>query len=330
MEQKPNRYEENGSVYYRASGLATCPKALVAMRDGMTPESKPEWFKEVLDEGTRMEDTIRKLWVEDYAETVKDDQREVKLWVMENDAGQDVYIVGHIDGITDVTDGGERVVTLWEAKKFRDSTWEKFKRQGVECNPNYPMQVSSYMHALSDEYDQDVGLFFVGGHYKPGDSDAGLEESIEEVYTHGYPDPPINRLAIRKHIAGLEKLMAEAAGVSDVPCCDPLQYPCGFYFLHEDTEIVEVKVTGEQEAIINQINSKTAEKSAATKVLKLIDEEIKRLKGQLGFELGTDISTRIDGVLYHVKHVTVERDGYTVKPTTYESTTIKKAKKADQ
>lgn len=330
MEQKPNRYEEGGDVYYRASGLATCPKALVAMRDGMTPEAKPEWFQDVLDEGTRMEDEIRRQWVEEYKDQVRDDQREVKLWVMENEAGQQVYIVGHIDGITDVEDGGERTVTLWEAKKFRDSTWEKFKRSGVEANANYPMQVSAYMHALSDEYDQDVGLFFVGGHYYPADSDAGLEEGISEVYTHGYIDPPINRLAIRKHIGKLEKLMAEAAGVSDVPCCEPKQYPCGFFFLHEDDEIVEVKVTDEQEAIINQINAKTAEKSAADKVVKLINEEIKRLKGTLEFDLGTDISTRIDGVLYHVKHVTVERDGYTVKPTTYESTTIKKAKKADQ
>ena len=329
MEQKPNRYVEDGAVHYRASGLATCPKALVAMRDGMTPQSKPEWFQEVLDEGTRMEDEIRRQWVEENGEIVKDDQREVKLWVMENDEGKDVYIVGHIDGITQVEDGGERIVTLWEAKKFRDSTWPKFQRSGVECNPNYPMQVSAYMHALSDEYDQDVGLFFVGGHYQPEDDDKG--EGISEVYTHAYIDPPINRLAIRKHIAGLEKLMAEAKGVSDVPCCDPMQYPCGFFFLHEQVEMKEeVKLSGEQEATINQINAKTAEKAATTKALKLIDDEIKRLKGTLELALGTDLDTRIDGVLYHVKHLKVERDGYTVKPTSYESTTIKKAKKADQ
>ena len=329
MVQKPNRYEEGGAVFYRASGLATCPKALVAIRDGMTPTSKPEWFQEVLDEGTRMEDVIRKQWTEEYGEIVKDDQREVKLWVMENEAGQDVYVVGHIDGITDVTDGGERVVTLWEAKKFRDSTWPKFKRSGVECNPNYPMQVSVYMHALSDEYDMDVGLFFVGGHYDDG-GEAGVE-GIEEIHTHGYIDPPINRLAIRKHIAGLEKIMADAAGVSDVPCCDPLQYPCGFYFLHDEKEEREYRtLTGEQYEIMEKLNAQTAEKTRVAKVLKLIDDEIKRLKGTLGMEIGTDIDTRLNGVLYHVKHVTVERDGYTVKPTSYESTTIKKAKKEDQ
>ena len=217
-DNRPVRYvEDDGTIVYRASGLGLCDRIYVALDQGYDPMAFPEWFQQVLDEGTAMEDTIRQMFMDEYGEVVVDDQREVEWEVMDG-----VVIRGHIDGrVCQPVPGPDDA--LWEGKKVRPSGWDAFKRKGVEWHKNYPMQVSVYMHALGLSR-----LFFTGGLYDPD------KQEILETYTHAYHDPPINKLAIRKRVAKLEGLINGGTHAMDVGCPPTPDFPCPFYYLHDD------------------------------------------------------------------------------------------------
>ena len=298
-----------------------CDKAIVATALGFEPQSKPEWFQEVLDEGTRMEEPIALKYMEEKGEMPTDDQKEITLEVMDG-----VVIVGHIDGLVWRTGSP----WLWEAKKFRDSTWQKAVKSGVECNKNYPMQVSAMMHALSDEFDTDVELDFVVGHY---DADT---DDITEIFTHHYTDPPINRLAIRKRIKHLEELVAKGdlAGTS---CPLPLQYPCGFFHFHDDAGdvadgLVDIPSDVTLELLIAEYVAADEQRLELERQVKAASAKSRNFKEGIqewlraqGFD-GREGIVDIDGTKYKLLTKETTRAGYEVKPSTFQQTTIKKIK----
>ena len=308
-----------------------CDKAIVATALGFEPQPKPEWFQEVLDEGTRMEEHIAVMYMEDKGEMPTDDQKEITLEIMDG-----VMIVGHIDGLVWRTGSP----WLWEAKKFRDSTWQKAVKSGVECNKNYPMQVSVMMHALSDEYDADVELDFVVGHY---DTDT---DSITEIHTHHYTDPPINRLAIRKRIAHLEKLVA-AGDLAGTACPLPLQYPCGFFHFHDDQDaaagsgaegtgaasgLVEIPSDVTLDLLIAEFMEADAARLELEKAVKEASAKSRNYKEGIqewlraqGFD-GQEGVVDIDGTRYKLLTKETTRAGYEVKASTFQQTTIKRMK----
>ena len=324
-EQKPPRYVldmEDGTqrVVYRASSLGMCDKAIVATALGFEPQSKPEWFQEVLDEGTNAEPIIAAKYTEETGNEITDDQKQVKLEIMDG-----VWIYASIDGL--VWDGGSPV--LWESKKFRDSTWDGALRKGVEVNKNYPMQVSAMMHALSDEYDTDVELDFTIGHM---DTASG---EIVEIFIHRLIDPPVNRLAIRKRIAHLEKLVA-TGDLAGTACPLPLQYPCGFFHFHDDQDTAEGKLDIPSDVTLDLL---VQEYEKADEIRKDLERQVKEasaasrnykegiqewLKAQ-GFD-GKEGVVDIDGVKYKLLTKETTRAGYEVKPSTFQQTTIKRMK----
>jgi len=327
MEQKPARWVDNdGIVHYRASSLGMCDRVFVAIAEGMTPHAFPEWFQEVLDEGTRMEDEIVARFNAEHDTEVFDSQRKVTLEIMDG-----VVIDGHIDGLVPPeVDSEFQIPSLMDAKKFRDSTWSKWLRNGVECNANYPMQMSIYMHALSDEYDGDVGLFMVGGHYWADELKG--EEGISEIHTHAYIDPMVNRLAIRKRVGYLEKLINDGASVTDVACPATPMYPCPFFYLH-DTDAVEPPARpadADVGLLLTGIVEMQEKKKALDKEVRELDKSIKALKGGLegwaeaaGKEDGETSRLEVEGVEYDVKILTVERKGYTVEDGEYVKVDVK-------
>src|SRR5262245_55496086 len=64
-DNRPPRYEEDGRIIYRASGLGMCEKMFVALAMGYDPKAHPAWFQEILDEGTANEPVIREMWDEE-------------------------------------------------------------------------------------------------------------------------------------------------------------------------------------------------------------------------------------------------------------------------
>jgi hypothetical protein len=235
-----------------------------------------------------------------------------------------IYVaLDHIDGRVVGGDQPE-MDALWEGKKVRPSGWDAFKRKGVEWHKNYPMQVSVYMHALGLER-----LFFTGGLYDPD------KQEILETYTHAYHDPPINKLAIRKRIAKLEGLVNSGKHTMDVSCPSTPDYPCPFYYLHDD-DAGEPKERPSDDIVaplVTTMETLKAEKTPLAKRIKEIDAEIKNMKGGIegwweasGLEPGEECKVKIGDDEFVIKVNEVARKGYTVEPTGYTTVSIKASK----
>jgi len=308
-DNRPARYvEADGTVVYRASSLGMCDRIFSALDAGYDPMAHPAWFQEVLDEGTNAEDAIRDMWEDRYANQVFNTQGEVELEVMDG-----VVIRGHIDG-----QAGD---ALWEAKKFRPSTWSKFIRSGVEAMPWYPMQTSIYMHALGLQE-----MYFVGGLFDPD------TKTILDIVQHIYHAPPINMLAIRKRVAKLEGIINDGIHVMDVACPPTAMYPCPFYFLHDDDSPQPKERPADDiiaPILVEWVKLQQA-KAAPAKEVREIDARIKELREGVtgwweaaGLEAGDTTSIKHGDKTYEVKLVEVSVKGYTVAPNGYDKVTVK-------
>jgi hypothetical protein len=225
-DERPARYVETRPdgqevVIYRASSIGSCERALVAAARKYTARPHPEWFQQVLDEGTAMESVIRAMFHEQAGSDPSEfiDQHLIELEVGEVD-GRLIVVRAHADDVH-VSDGA----LVREYKKFRDSSWPNFLRQGVEVHVNYPWQVSVMMHGLAQEHDA-VVCEFIGGHFDG--------ETITEVSHTLLVDPPIPLKAIIKKLARIERMVNEGLDPSEVPC-QP-KFPCGYWFLHDDVD----------------------------------------------------------------------------------------------
>lgn len=315
-DNRPARYiDAEGTVVYRASALGMCDRIFAALDQGYDPLAHPEWFQRVLDEGTEMEDQIREMWEARSGQVVENTQGEVELEVMDG-----VVIRGHIDGEV------VGMSTLFEAKKFRPSTWEKFKRQGVECQPNYPMQTSIYMLGRGL-----TAMSFVGGLYDPDANE------IIDVFDHQYLAPPINLLAIRKRVAKLEGIINSGVHVMEVSCPSTAMYPCPFYYLHDDDSPQPKERPGDDiiTPILVEWVRLEAEKAEPAAEVRRIEARMKELKegvtgwwGAAGLEPGEVTVIKHGDKTYQVKLIDVARKGYTVGATGYQQVKITNPDKA--
>lgn len=311
-DNRPIRYEETGedgvtTVVYRASSLGMCDKAMLAAARGYPAAPHPDWFQEVLDEGTRAEqlivDQYQARGVEVYGQ-----QDTVELEIGEIDSKR-VIIRGHIDGRNQFGD-------LVEIKKFRDSTWGKFLTSGVEINANYPWQVAVYMHALG------VGnCEFVGGHWDG--------EKISEIDVKHLANPPIPMKAIRLKIARIERMIAEGLDPTDnIPDihCNETTYPCPYWKLHGQgraapttprnqiqatDQLLDVIAEWNTAKVANQEAAKAAKEAAAA--MKAAQEKLVDITGVGNFQtLDWTIDVQVVEVKEHVR-----------KASSYIKTTIK-------
>lgn len=220
-DDRPIRYVEgDGTVVYRASGLGVCDGVILGLAAGRKPNKIPDWLMEVFEEGHTAEPhIIEKLLNErtHLGDGVLETQPEFELEVGEiND--RRVIVRSHADGYNP----GE--AALIEVKKFRDSTWPKFLKSGVECNDLYPWQVSSMMHAIRDTAGDYPTLYFTGGHWSGDEGDP-----VSEIHTFTHHDPPIPLKAIRKRIARWENMIADGIDVTDLDSCSSRQFPCAMF-----------------------------------------------------------------------------------------------------
>ena len=227
QDNRPPRYVEGDKTIYRASSLGMCDKAFVALSMGYDPRAFPQWFQDVLDEGTEAEATIREMWEAEMEVEVVDVGRTLEMEILEG-----VWLRGSIDGMYVRKD----FPVLFEAKKIRDSGWAQYQRVGVEYQKNYPMQTSAYIHMLAEELDIQPDMAFVGGHMENKGTDSDPDWQITEVDHHLYVDPPVSLRAIKKRIVGLERLISETKAIGDLKCGDMRQFPCPVFYLHDDDE----------------------------------------------------------------------------------------------
>jgi len=260
-DDRPMRYVEHAAdgrplkIVYRNSSLGGCERAFVACASGVPALPHPQWFQDVLDEGTGAEDQILAMWDEASGIPTVSQQQEMELHLMDVEVawtGADSGVVEvpvvvrmHIDGAAAALSGQDAAdgypVVLREAKKFRDSTWPRFLRSGCEVNANYPWQVSGYMYAVR-EMDEAAGgggryplVEMIGGHWSEmQEAETGhWMTGITEVSVRYIDNPPIPLRAIKKKIARIERLVAEGYGPTDPEvACREDSYPCGYWKLH--------------------------------------------------------------------------------------------------
>lgn len=320
-DNRPARYvDDDGNVIYRASSLNMCDRIFVALAQDYEPMAHPEWFQAILDEGTNMEQEIREMFEIEEDESVTDDQMTLEMEILDG-----VFIRGHIDGIVN----GD----IWEGKKIRPSGWQRFQRVGVEFVDHYPMQLAFYMHALREIGDPEAEAFFTGGLYDPD------KETILEIYTHIYPDPPVPLKAIKMRIAKLESLIEDDLSVMEVKCKVPADYPCPMYYLHDD-DADELPERAGDDVIAPLIEEWQKFKDLEAKAKAIYNPDKKDTKERLksiregiiawaelnGIEDGEKFTLNVGDKNYEVKAGSTFRRGYTVEDNTYQSVKIKEQK----
>lgn len=183
----------------------------------MEPAKPPLKIQAVFDEGHELEGRV--LEVAGIAHEVIDRQREVELPFRIN--GRDVVVRAHMDGRHDLL-----VPTIVEVKKFRDGFWAKWKKEGIAGFPRYQWQISAEMHALGEE------VLFVVGHCEVKRDDEGnvISSEIVEVDTRIIAEPPVSMAEIRAKLKVIEDHIQSGEPLP----CGPVDYPCPFFFVHED------------------------------------------------------------------------------------------------
>jgi hypothetical protein len=199
-------YVEGERTIYRASALGGCVRALVAARTGYTPVAPTDKQRRYMAEGVLHEPAVVG-WLEAEGWAMGRTQDQVELEV----AGH-LTVRGHTDGVG-TRAGSERVV---EIKAPGQDTWKKFVSQGIKASRRYEWQLSVYMHALGLP-----GLF------------VAKNRNTGEVHVIEVDEPPIGLTAIKARVIKVEA----AAARGDLMACDPMAYPCGFYYLHDEQEM---------------------------------------------------------------------------------------------
>jgi hypothetical protein len=340
QDNRPPRYIErdsdgNETVIYRASSMMICERALVALASGMSGAPRPAWFQQVLDEGAIVEGDIAAMHEDETGIPTVNDQAEVELEIGEID-GRRVIVRGHIDGEADGSESGPHEVVGREFKKFRDSTWPTFLRQGIEINANYPWQASVYWHGR-----EWTALEFVGGHitgYQCGidinrihtapdgpDVDGfecdpaciNRQPIVGEIVTKHLDAPPIAMKDIRRRIVRFERLIAEGNALLDVPCGKSM-FPCPFYTLHDEDESTEYTLPTDKHTIevvqtlvnidtrASDLRAQLRELDKAKKVINVELRAIVSVEGQDADEakhlicnVGNNVTHRLTRKRYH-------------------------------
>jgi hypothetical protein len=207
----------DGTIQYRASGLANCTKALVAARLGYEPLSPPEGMAARFREGHDHEPLIVRN-LEEIGYKVYGREASVELVVTSR-----IKVTGHIDGVAYFQHSSEGAIL--EMKTQSQDAWDEFERRGWESGffPKYKLQVSVYMNAMM------LPLLLVRKNRNTG-----------EVKTESVVKPFYTRLEIKQKVLAIE---AAARAAMEPPAeCDARMYPCPYYYLHEDESDRELVV----------------------------------------------------------------------------------------
>ena len=138
MEQKPSVYVEAGHIYYRASALGNCPRALFAARNGEQPTPFPDNIQKAFDRGTELEPVaIAQLRANGF--TITNQQKEVVLPITAN-----ISVVGHIDGMAVCAPVlPDYPLALLEVKAFSNSTLDQWLTHKLDGFTHYKMAAIS-------------------------------------------------------------------------------------------------------------------------------------------------------------------------------------------
>lgn len=289
------------TVVYSASSLGSCERAFIASALNEYRSPMPEWFREVLDEGTVCEGVIIEEWDAKTGSKTINDQ---KLLVLElgEIRGKRTVVIGHIDGESE-----REPDLLREIKKFRPSTWDTFLREGPNIHKNYPWQLSVYMHAGGYRACEMIGGRVSGYRKTVVDSSAGddanhLSEKpdalrtipvIGEVQHKLITEPLISLKEIRKRVVKIERLIGSGF-TPDETDCDKSLYPCPYFRIHDEEQPLELPTDNKRlKQIVEMIAAADKRMTALRAEMKPHEESrktlVKELKATLD-EMGPEVA----------------------------------------
>lgn len=214
MEQSPLVYIHDGHIFYRASALGMCPRALFAARTGLQPTRLPDNIQKAFDEGNESEPmAIAQLRANGF--TITGEQREVILPITET-----ISVIGHVDGIVvkpsvipDVA------LALLEVKAFSTSTLNTWYKEKLDNFPHYKWQLSSYVLGLGFDT-----ILFVIFHKDEPDVKKRLKLfkiNVDNLYNKG-------------QIIARIRLIEDAVAANKMPECEPPTFFCPYVYMHEE------------------------------------------------------------------------------------------------
>lgn len=242
---RPGRIEieadDGNAVEYRASSVGGCARALVCAGLGYEPAPTPEWMQEKFDEGHELEPVVVE-WLKEgrafsqrgstetvaFAEVGGEQQAQtLRIGSVEDADGREwtVNVVAHSDAMGDVIDGNQYPVDI-EIKCVGDDLWGDFRRNGVAGLHAYAWQVSARMHAHG------LPVAFVVCRKKGSLSAGNLE--IVDVLVEIVTEAPIPLRDFKRRLLKIEDWLATALATGELPACDVKQYPCPFWYQHDD------------------------------------------------------------------------------------------------
>jgi hypothetical protein len=228
MSDAPIVYTDNNNIYYRASALGSCLRALWAARSNFTPKPPPPALQKVFDEGHFLEPTILALLVS-RGWKIWAPQKEVTLHVGTIASGQQLYVIGHVDAL------GQRPTDPTfmpvDAKAFSQSTMDSFLGNGIASFPHYAWQQSVYAIALGREQFC-LPLF---------------NKETEELTIKVYDSLPYNYEDIQDRVFMVEGLYESTTDPTTIDC--PGSWGCPFHYLHDAASVDSLSAEQQQMAL---------------------------------------------------------------------------------
>lgn len=264
-DDRPIRYTEDRAdgkriTMYRASSLARCERAFIAAACGEFAQPPGEFMEQVFREGHLMEPMIREMFEQETGHKVSAVQGAVEIQVQDG-----VFIRGHVDGLY-AMDHPFGAVGLFEAKKIRADGWTDFVRKGPLVNKNYIPQLAAYRWGLGARE-----VSFVGGRFEDGEiTEIKVFKFTPEDDPHGLFDGSA-MFEVLTRIQQIESLVAEGFAPRDVECCEPLDYPCPYYRLHDEVEVKGVDAVELPESTRETVARFLAISDEAKRVTKIAD-----------------------------------------------------------
>lgn len=275
-----------GLWVYRASALGGCETAMLAARTGMTAAAYPESFQKKFAEGHDNEDLIFQKFTAKTGTSMvplESDRAGVKDLlsfgpVSEGQIRAEIRFGGcairaHGDGIefSKSLDSGDQY-RVAEAKAFAKTYWKEWERHGAKLLlrekglwRKYGVQFSVLMHGLGLP-----GVFVVGRK-----NDNGIVEEVAWEYVDA---PPVGLNDLKMIVARVEA----RASRGEAPSCARDDYPCPFYFLHEQKPKDELTVVEDA-----QLEAYAAKYHALKEQERAVKAEVETMKSLLVGRMAT-------------------------------------------
>ena len=289
-DNRPNVYEENGVMVYRASSIGMCVRALVALgRDNYEEamgKERVDLLKRSAEEGDLHEEGVRQKLIRE-GWKVLSTQDVVEIPIIKG-----VIIRGHTDGVLLPPAGQPLHETLLEVKSMSNKVFDRWIKQGFDGFLKYAYQISTYMQAHPNR-----DVLYVAKR---------REDGLEDRRIIPANAPPVNFKVIRQKILTAESHRRKR---SSFPACDVSkqdQWWCPLWYLHDEAEEEDIaEMSAEDQAVLSdiipeRIRLKGIEDAGkeAEKERKALDKEILNLMG------GTDKTiVEIDGEKYQITQV---------------------------